>query len=554
MKTVVKYCILLCSFNTISAQLSPGDLSRVHKNLEGVSNCTKCHEIGEKVQPQKCLDCHKILNERIKAGKGIHADAGYEDCADCHSDHHGRDYKLIYWENGQEKFAHKETGFELLGKHSQLNCNDCHSSKNIRDKQKLQSQKKDLNKTFLGLSQDCLSCHRDEHRGQMDTNCLNCHNMNGWKPAPEFNHNKTKFRLTGLHKKVECKNCHKTVTDNKYEDDKTFLKFAGLEYDQCIDCHKDPHNNKFGQNCESCHNTSGWQNYAKNNFDHNKTRYPLKGKHKNVSCESCHGRGRSKKIKAFNKCTDCHKDFHVGQFIGRNQKGACEECHTVEGFSPAQFTINDHSKSDYPLQGAHLAIPCIACHTDTWKKQQKTLQFTFSSTKCTTCHKDPHKKQVDKYVIKINSETNKSGCEYCHLTESWQSVQFDHSQTQFLLEGIHAKTECSKCHKKDEKVFIKFQSTDKECVSCHKDVHNGQFKNKAGVTHCDKCHGPVDWYAEKFNHESFSKFSLKGAHSRVPCQKCHKEEKVLGTTIVRYKPLSSDCKSCHSDLEKRGKI
>ncbi len=93
------------------AQLSPGDLSQVHADLEGLLNCTKCHEIGEKVLPQNCLSCHIILNDRIKAGIGLHADSGFGDCADCHSEHHGRKYKLIYWDDGQENFEHKETGF-----------------------------------------------------------------------------------------------------------------------------------------------------------------------------------------------------------------------------------------------------------------------------------------------------------------------------------------------------------------------------------------------------------------------------------------------------------
>ena len=210
MKRTILFClILLCSFN-LSAQLSPGDLSQSHADLEGLSNCTKCHEIGQKVIPANCLSCHSVLNERIKKGKGLHANSGYKDCTDCHSEHHGREYKLIYWENGQDKFEHSEAGFELQGKHASLKCNDCHTTKNIKDKQRLQSQKKDLNRTFLGLSQDCLSCHQDEHRGQMENNCINCHEMQSWKPAPKFDHDKNKFRLTGLHNRVLCKSCHKT--------------------------------------------------------------------------------------------------------------------------------------------------------------------------------------------------------------------------------------------------------------------------------------------------------------------------------------------------------
>lgn len=553
MKYLIKLSILILTFQNVSAQLSPGELSQAHADLEGLSNCTKCHEIGKKVLPQNCLSCHKILNDRIKSGRGLHADAGHEDCADCHSEHHGREYKLIYWDDGKDNFEHKETGFELLGKHATLKCNDCHSPENIKDKQNLQSQGKNLDNTFLGLSQDCLTCHRDEHRGQMKNNCLNCHDMQGWKPAPKFDHNNNRFRLTGLHKKVKCKSCHKSIRDNKFEDDNSFLKFAGLKFKNCTSCHKDPHSNKFGQKCKSCHNTSGWRNYSKNNFNHSKTNFPLQGKHASVDCEKCHGRKKSKKIAKFDQCQDCHKDFHSGQFKDRPQKGNCEECHSENGFVPANFTLNDHNKTKFPLIGAHLAIPCIACHAVASINHTNTLQFDFDSTNCESCHNNPHLGQVDKYVKSINKSTGKTGCEFCHSTNSWNGVQFDHSQTQFLLEGKHKFVNCNNCHKNNNGLYHTFKPLSQECSSCHEDIHKGQFKDSQNKINCAKCHNPIDWFAEKFDHEIHSNFKLQGAHSNVPCEKCHQSEKSFGMTIVRYKPLSSECKSCHTDLNKSQK-
>ena len=91
--------LLLSGFQLAFAQLSPGDLSQAHSHLEGLSNCTKCHEIGKKVVATKCLSCHSILKERIDNKKGLHANVGYEDCFDCHSEHHGRKYQLIYWQD-----------------------------------------------------------------------------------------------------------------------------------------------------------------------------------------------------------------------------------------------------------------------------------------------------------------------------------------------------------------------------------------------------------------------------------------------------------------------
>ena len=50
---------------SLFAQISPGDLAQPHAHLEGMSNCTKCHILGEKVSNDLCLDCHTELKTRI---------------------------------------------------------------------------------------------------------------------------------------------------------------------------------------------------------------------------------------------------------------------------------------------------------------------------------------------------------------------------------------------------------------------------------------------------------------------------------------------------------
>ncbi len=47
------------------AQISPGELSKAHSHLEGLTNCTKCHVLGEKETTSKCLDCHKEIKKLI---------------------------------------------------------------------------------------------------------------------------------------------------------------------------------------------------------------------------------------------------------------------------------------------------------------------------------------------------------------------------------------------------------------------------------------------------------------------------------------------------------
>ena len=69
-------------------QISPGDLTQAHAHLEGMSNCTQCHDIGSKVSNTKCLDCHKEIKSLVSSNKGYHAHRTVKskDCFDCHSD------------------------------------------------------------------------------------------------------------------------------------------------------------------------------------------------------------------------------------------------------------------------------------------------------------------------------------------------------------------------------------------------------------------------------------------------------------------------------------
>ena len=87
---------ILCTYH-VSAQISPGDLSNAHAYLEGVSNCTKCHIVGNKVTREKCLTCHQIIKTNILAGKGYHAskEVTRKQCIVCHNDHHGRNFQII---------------------------------------------------------------------------------------------------------------------------------------------------------------------------------------------------------------------------------------------------------------------------------------------------------------------------------------------------------------------------------------------------------------------------------------------------------------------------
>lgn len=508
------------------SQISPGELAKVHAQLEGMSNCTQCHSLGAKVSNEKCLDCHKEVKKRLDESKGFHASSKVKgkDCIICHSDHYGRNYDIVHLV--KERFDHNDTGYKLEGKHAKKDCLDCHKKEHISD-QKL----KDKHETYLGLNDLCLTCHEDVHQKTLSVNCANCHTADAFKPAGKFDHSKAKYLLKGKHSTVSCEKCHAKSTRNG----KDFQQFTGLLYQNCNNCHKDPHENKFGQNCTQCHTEESFKAVKSlSQFDHSKTGYPLTGRHIPVACKACHKLSVTNPVK-HEYCYDCHKDYHKNQFRKNEKAPDCSACHDISGFAQSSFTIEKHNLLKFKIEGAHVATPCLECH-----KKGKDWIFRGIGEKCNDCHKDIHENFIEAKYYPGKS------CESCHIVGSWNEVRFDHQQTTFKLEGKHVALSCRKCHfeKNGEAVEIqKFRDLKKSCLACHKDIHLGQFSDGT-ENFCIKCHGFENWKAERFDHNT-TRFKLDGGHKNVACYKCHPVLTAGNERYVNYKFKEILCATCH---------
>ena len=316
---------------------------------------------------------------------------------------------------------------------------------------------------------------------------------------------------------------------------KKFQEFRGIQYSNCTSCHKDPHQNQFGQNCRQCHSEESFQVVKGiNNFDHNKTTFKLDGKHFTVNCKACHISKFTDPLK-HDHCTDCHKDYHNNQFVNSGISPDCSQCHSVKGFALFSYTVDQHNKSTFPLKGAHLAIPCYDCH----KKKEK-WNFREIGNNCIDCHKDIHQTFIQtKYYPGAN-------CIICHTENRWSDVTFDHSKTEFNLAGAHTRQECQACHFTRDingNSQQKFSGLSKDCSNCHHDNHYKQFE-KNGITNCEACHDSENWKASKFDHNRAA-FKLDGQHSNVSCVKCHKTLQEGSTIFVKYKLKEYKCESCH---------
>lgn len=604
-KKYYPFLILLCllaSQRTI-AQLSPGLLTSSHSELEGMSNCTKCHDIGKKVPDTKCLSCHDEIQDLVSNERGYHAsqEVSNMQCIDCHSEHHGRKFEMIRFDT--ETFDHKLTSYELEGKHAQIDCRQCHKPDNILD-----ADLKNRTDTWLGLEGECLTCHSDYHQETLGPDCASCHDFEAFRPAPGFDHNDTQYALEGKHRNVECLECHPIKTRNGHE----FQVFAGLTFNDCINCHTDPHNSlpgncnschtvegfdifkgqqvfdhsitsfnlsgahrsvscfdchksglevssvfqdqtgiaedncvschedihegKFGVDCAQCHNVNSFLELnAGMEFDHSLTDYPLEGMHQTIECSQCHIESFTQPID-FSYCRNCHDDYHEGQFV--EDSGLiedCSSCHSVaEPFSFTSYGLREHADSDFPLVGAHVATPCFACHLD---ESSDEWQFSNLGRLCVDCHEDIHKAFI--------SESYYPGqdCRVCHNSQSWHLVKFDHDTTDWPLENKHTVTDCRDCHFQEKNgIYIQsFSNLSKECYACHENVHGPQFE-EAGVTDCKRCHSTKSWGPEDFDH-SKTQFPLEGKHSNLECQACH-TKRVDNKTVFKIERF--ECIDCHS--------
>jgi nitrate/TMAO reductase-like tetraheme cytochrome c subunit len=537
-RQLVMMCTVVCMAQIAAAQISPGELSAPHASLEGIGNCTQCHSIGKEISNGNCLNCHTEIKSRMSAKKGFHASVGAKECVECHKEHHGRKFTIIRFD--RTAFDHTLAGYPLDGKHAALKCEQCHTAGRItaKDVQSLTAERKE--RTFLGLGTACLSCHKDEHRGQLKTDCRQCHVTTAWKPAPKFSHENARFKLTGKHAQVECSHCHKRSSEEGGG-----TQFVRLEFGSCRSCHTDPHKGKFTQECAQCHTTVSWRQVQTASFDHQRTLFPLKGKHAAMKCEQCHPKDPKAKnpsgetgfhITRFGTCRECHADAHAKQFDARPDKGNCIACHTEQGFAGTTYTMADHERSTFALRGAHRATPCIKCHQDGKVNGKSTKQFHWDSTlQCTVCHADVHKGQFKDRMT--------NGCETCHTADAWDELKFSHAATKFPLKGKHADIPCIRCHKPVNGV-PQYIGLSMRCADCHDDAHAGQFDAGQG-TPCERCHSEKQWKALVFDHNSQSKFALTGKHENVKCSKCHKETVINNKRTVKYKPMEATCADCH---------
>ena len=528
----------------------PGEVIRSHARYE--TDCKNCHvRFDRAAQPRVCLDCHKDVAADIRSKAGYHGRLSERACRGCHTDHKGRDAKIVHLD--ERTFDHALTDFNLRGKHKGAACSSCHRAgmkhstassdcvgchrkddkhketlgancKNCHDEVDWKKSRFDHALTkfplfyrhleikcsqchadpqhFAGAPRDCLSCHRkdDAHKGRLGPRCEKCHDESRWK-SPKFNHDRdTHYILRDRHRTIKCDACHRAPP------------YEAKTSTNCAACHRkdDAHKAALGDKCETCHTEKSWKELPIFNHDRD-TRFPLRDKHREAKCDSCH-----KDLRFLEKtpttCFACHaRDDRDKGHKGRYGE-KCETCHSVKAWNAVTFVHDRDTR--YILRGRHVRTKCDSCH-------QGVLYVEKSDSRCASCHDrdDKHKGQLGKL------------CDSCHNERDWSDTTFDHNRSAFPLRDRHAVLECKHCHQTSE-----YKNAKPECVSCH--AKDDRHKERLGPR-CDQCHSASSWKNTDFDHNLRAQFKLGGAHVKVACLACH-------TRPVKDKlVLASDCASCH---------
>lgn len=502
----------------------------IHRGALG-QDCTTCHDLAgwtttpgfdhdttayaltDKHAEVKCDQCH--LDTRLNPkpdGKGhlvpVYKPVPFASCQDCHADPHkgamGPKCADCHTTQGfqvidRNRFDHARTKYPLEGRHAAVACSACHKDFSTPA----------LKKPAFAA---CTDCHRDAHAGTATlagrpADCRACHGLAGFTPSTYTvaQHASTPYPLEGKHQAVRCSACHTRSTAanavSRFGSSRVVLRPA---FAKCTDCHADDHGGQLsaradqGQ-CSVCHQVTGWRPSRFGRAEHDTLRLALDGGHLEAPCTACHAATRpglppvrpatgtvGKAGFVFQvsevDCAACHLDPHQGRFSTGGERAkatGCRACHGTAAFRPSTADVAVHASFDFPLEGAHRATPCAACHTDltgtTTAAGRSTLvragtrfaPLTFTARReCVACHESPHGTQFAAWDAK-------GGCAACHSAEAFVPAdRFNHDRdASFPLKGAHERVACGQCHVKDpagpNPTVLLYTPLSTACESCH---------------------------------------------------------------------------------------
>lgn len=163
----------------------------------------------------------------------------------------------------------------------------------------------------------------------------------------------------------------------------------------------------------------------------------------------------------------------------------------------------DHTRTGFPLTGAHSRAECAECHA--------RGVFKGTPRECASCHTSGSGRATTSKPA--NHIQTAAPCGQCHKSNlSWAGAKFDHAA---VAPGT--------------------------CTSCHNGSKAPGKPNDArhqGVTaSCDTCHSTSTWLGARFNHAGVSPGT---------CTTCHNGTKAVGKPNNCAHQHNAQCDQCHS--------
>ncbi len=205
--------------------------------------------------------------------------------------------------------------------------------------------------------------------------------------------------------------------------------------------------------CAACHATSSWTDVR---FNHERTGFSLTGRHQRTPCKSCHLTDFS--VPLPRGCAACHRDVHAGELGAR-----CDSCHDTTDWR-SRFDVDAHRRTNFPLIGAHAALPCVECHAEARERR-----FSRAVVDCQGCHQaDALRTQVGKPVNHVALMLDQRNCRECHTPLAFTPARFPTHEVCFpIAAGVHAVA----------------------CLSCHSTLGGAVTATcSTGTAHCTGCH------------------------------------------------------------------
>lgn len=196
-------------------------------------------------------------------------------------------------------------------------------------------------------------------------------------------------------------------------------------------------------------------------------------------CGACHASPWSAQPMAA-RCLACHTDIQAelrdsaALHAGFPEASGCLGCHG-EHLGPAGELTRmaslgtAHAQFGFPLDGAHAAVACRACHLPSTSGSG----FSKVPKTCVGCHRqdDPHRGSLGE------------DCASCHTTRTWEGATFTHDAFP-INHGEGGPVPCATCHQ-DRKNYKRYT-----CYGCHEHSParvQAQHRGEVRATNLDNC-------------------------------------------------------------------